>query len=92
MVQAKHGPDPSGRPEPVDEHLAREMVRTARILGQLVVFGGAAVTVLGLVAAACVPTMGSTRSVRLKWRERQHEAKSAVESAVRAAPTPPDAR
>jgi len=89
MDESKRSADPLGGPQPIEAGSFEDVAsRVTRALGRVVVVGGAVFTFLGLVAAMCTPTMGSTRSARLKWRERQRQ----VDAAVQAAEGPREAR
>ena len=82
MSPVKPESDPLGGPDPMDEESVRRAAgAVARALGRLIVITGAVTTFLGIVAASCVPTMGSTRSARLQWRERQRQVEAAAHPA-----------
>jgi hypothetical protein len=80
MSQDDHRPRPGGPPQPLEgrTELAGKAAGTAASVGEAVLTAGAVLGALGLVAAISVPSLGSTRSQRLQWKERQREVKEAI--------------
>jgi hypothetical protein len=66
-------PDPNGRPRAVDAGFG---------LVDLIAGVAAAGVSLFMLVGFLTPTMGATRSTRLKWQERQNQVDEAVKTAV----------
>ncbi len=67
-------PDPSGGPRPVDAGSSLVDFMATLFAAGLVLFIG---------AALLTPTMGATRSTRLKWEERKRQMQEAADRAAK---------
>jgi hypothetical protein len=70
-------PGPSGPPIAAGDRLTECVEAFAGRVAEVVIFGSVAAVAVGVVAALAIPTLGATRSTRLRWQEQKRQAERA---------------